>query len=215
MKFIRTTLHIFRFAHDSAAVTLFTIVARVRFVLLGVRVGPRFRATGWICLRIHPDATVSLGSGCRMNSGSRINLIGSGQRLGIYAGRNACIAIADRVGISNSVIVATDSISIGSDTLVGGGCMLVDSDLHALPLTSHVGNAEPRRPRSRPVHIGSCVFIGAHSIVLKGSSIGDGAIVGAGSVVCGVVEPRTVVVSPHAQATGSNSAMINRSWHCE
>ncbi len=207
MKFIRTTLHVCRFAHDSAAVTLFTIIARVRFALLGVRVGPGFRASGWICLRIHPAATVSLGRDCRLNSGTRINLVGSGQRLGIYASRNACIAIADRVGISNSVIVATESISIGSDTLVGGGCMLVDSDLHALPLVPHVGDADPRRPRSRPVQIGSYVFIGAHSIVLKGSCIGDGAIVGAGSVIAGMVESHAVVVSPDAQAIGSRRAI--------
>ena len=208
MKSIRTMLHCCRFAQDSAAVVLFTIIARVRFALLKVRVGPGFRATGWICLRIHPAATVSLGRDCRMNSGTRINLVGSGQRLGIYAGRNARISIADRVGISNSVIVATESISIGSDTLVGGGCMLVDSDLHALPLASHIGGADPRRPRSRPVHIGSCVFIGAHSIVLKGSCVGDGAIVGAGSVIAGVVEPHAVVVSPHAQAIGARRAKI-------
>ena len=87
---------------------------------------------------------------------------------------------------------------------------LVDSDLHALPLASHVGNADPRRPRSRPVQIGSCVFIGAHSIVLKGSSIGDGAIVGAGSVIAGVVEPHDVVVSPHAQAIGFSRAITKQ-----
>jgi acetyltransferase-like isoleucine patch superfamily enzyme len=208
MNSIRTILHICRFAQDIGAVVLFTMIARMRFALLGVRVGSGFRATGWICMRIHPAATVSLGHDCRMNSGTRINLVGSGQRLGIYAGRNARISIADRVGISNSVIVATESISIGSDTLIGGGCMLVDSDLHALPLTAHVGNADLRSPQSRPVQIGSCVFVGAHSIVLKGSCIGDDAIVGAGSVIAGVVEPHAVVVGPHAQAIGSSRAMI-------
>jgi len=208
MNSIRTILHICLFAQDIGAVVLFTMIARMRFALLGVRVGSGFRATGWICMRIHPAATVSLGHDCRMNSGTRINLVGSGQRLGIYAGRNARISIADRVGISNSVIVATESISIGSDTLIGGGCMLVDSDLHALPLTAHVGNADLRSPQSRPVQIGSCVFVGAHSIVLKGSCIGDDAIVGAGSVIAGVVEPHAVVVGPHAQAIGSSRAMI-------
>jgi serine acetyltransferase len=208
MNSIRTILHICRFAQDIGAVVLFTMIARMRFALLGVRVGSGFRATGWICMRIHPSATVSLGYDCRMNSGTRINLVGSGQRLGIYAGRNARISIADRVGISNSVIVATESISIGSDTLVGGGCMLVDSDLHALPLTEHFGNTDQNSPQSRPVQIGSCVFVGAHSIVLKGSCIGDGAIVGAGSVIAGVVEPHAVVVGPHAQAIGSSRAMI-------
>ena len=84
---------------------------------------------------------------------------------------------------------------------------LVDSDLHALPLVPHVGDADPRRPRSRPVQIGSYVFIGAHSIVLKGSCIGDGAIVGAGSVIAGMVESHAVVVSPDAQAIGSRRAI--------
>jgi len=210
MRFISNTLHACRFAHDIAMLTLFTGVARVRFALLGISVGSGFRATGWICLSIHPAATVSIGRDCRMNSGTQINLIGSGQRLGIYAGRNARIAIADRVGISNSAIVATESISIGSDTLVGGGCMLIDSDLHALPLTAHVGAAEPARPQARPVQIGSFVFLGAHSIILKGSCIGDSAIVGAGSVIAGVVEPHAVVVSPRAQAIGSNRAIFKR-----
>lgn len=208
MNSIRTMLHICRFAQDSVAVVLFTMIARMRFALLGVRVGPGFRATGWICLRIHPSASVSFGRNCRMNSGMRVNLIGSSQRLGIYAGRNSHISIGDRVGISNSVIVTTVSISIGSDTLVGGGCMLVDSDLHALPLTAHVGNADLRSPQSRPVQIGSCVFVGAHSIVLKGSCIGDGAIVGAGSVIAGVVAPRSVVVSPRAREIESNRMVL-------
>lgn len=206
MKFIRIMLYWFQHAHDTAAALVFTLVARARFAMLGVRVGPRFRATGWICLRIHPAAFVSIGSDCRMNSGPRINLVGSGQRLGMYVGRDATLAIADRVGISNSVIVATESIVIGSDTLVGGGCMLVDSDLHALPLKPHVGSSDPRRPKSRPIQIGSCVFVGAHAVVLKGSCIGNGATVGAGSVITGVVDPHTVVASLRAQAIDTKSS---------
>jgi acetyltransferase-like isoleucine patch superfamily enzyme len=170
---------------------IFTAVARVRLWLAGVKVGSRFRATGWINLRIHPTADVTIGQCVRFNSGSRRNLVGGGQRLGIYAGRGAKVRIGDRVGMSSTVIIATTGVSIHSDSLVGGGCLIVDSDLHALPLLGRHATAV----RSRPVVVGEGVFVGAHSVILKGSSIGKGAVIGAGSVVAGIVSPGVAVAS--------------------
>lgn len=170
---------------------VFTAVARLRLWFAGVKVGPRFRATGWINLRIHPAADVTIGQSVRLNSGSRRNLVGSGQCLGIYAGRDATVRIGDRVGMSSTVIIATKGVSIGSDSLVGGGCLIVDSDLHALPVLGH----HPAAVKSRPVVIGAGAFIGAHCIILKGASVGNGAIIGAGSVVAGVVSTGVTVAS--------------------
>ena len=53
------------------------------------------------------------------------------------------------------------------------------------PHKSHSGHAED-------VYIGSNVRIGAHAILLPGSKIGDGASVGAGSVVTSEVPPNTI-----------------------
>src|SRR5438552_14825291 len=47
-------------------------------------------------------------------------------------------------------------------------------------------------PTVRPVHIGQSAFIGVHSVILPGASIGDHAIVGAGSVVTRPVAMNTV-----------------------
>jgi len=50
-----------------------------------------------------------------------------------------------------------------------------------------------------PVHIGPDVWIGNHSTILPGITIGDGAVIGAGSVVTKNVEPRTVVAGNPAK----------------
>ena len=48
--------------------------------------------------------------------------------------------------------------------------------------------------------IGDDVFVGMEALVLKGVTIGDGAVVGAGAVVTQDVPPRTVVAGNPAQA---------------
>ena len=46
----------------------------------------------------------------------------------------------------------------------------------------------------RSIRIGNDVWIGAHSIIRSGVTIGDGAVIGAGSVITKNVAPYTVVV---------------------
>jgi Acetyltransferase (isoleucine patch superfamily) len=60
----------------------------------------------------------------------------------------------------------------------------------------------PGRKRGNRVRIGNDVWIGASAIVLKGVSIGDGAVIGAGSVVTKDVPPYAIV--------GGNPARIIR-----
>lgn len=50
-----------------------------------------------------------------------------------------------------------------------------------------------------PVIIGNDVWIGAQSIVLSGSRIGDGAIIGANSVVIGNIPPYSIAVGSPAR----------------
>lgn len=54
----------------------------------------------------------------------------------------------------------------------------------------------------QPVIIGSDVWIGGHVIILPGVHIGDGSIVGAGSVVTKSVEPYTIVAGNPAKLIG-------------
>ena len=45
-----------------------------------------------------------------------------------------------------------------------------------------------------PISIGNNVWIGANSVILRGSSIGDGVVIGAGSVVKGSVPAKTIYI---------------------
>jgi acetyltransferase-like isoleucine patch superfamily enzyme len=60
----------------------------------------------------------------------------------------------------------------------------------------------------RPVRIGKYAFIGAGSILLPGTDIGDGALVGAGSVVRGQVPPWTIVAGSPAQQVGDSREFV-------
>jgi maltose O-acetyltransferase len=54
-----------------------------------------------------------------------------------------------------------------------------------------------------PVQIGRRVFIGARAVILPGVTIGDDAIVGAGSVVTRDVEPGMLAAGNPARVLGS------------
>ena len=60
----------------------------------------------------------------------------------------------------------------------------MDSNFHNLDWKVRMDRmTDWKTPLSAPIHIGDCVFIGARSIICKGVTIGDHAIIAAGSVV--------------------------------
>ncbi len=133
---------------------------------------------------------------CSRTSG---NSIGVSQRVRITIRKGARLTIGDQVGISGSSIYCARAIAIGNRVRIGSGCLIMDNDAHALdPVKRNQGAPG----RSAPVRIADDAFIGARSIILKGVSIGEAAVVGAGSVVTKNVPPRTIVAGNPARAIG-------------
>jgi maltose O-acetyltransferase len=85
-------------------------------------------------------------------------------------------------------------IAIGDDTTIGPNVMILAHDAAPKLRTGY--------SRVAAVSIGRRVFIGANSTILPGVTVGDDAIIGAGSVVRHDVRPGTVVVGSPAQETG-------------
>lgn len=103
----------------------------------------------------------------------------------------AKIVIGDRVFINNNAAIIADKsvISIGDDTLIGPNFTCFDSNFHPLNPEKRLSN----NYRSKPVTIGSNVFIGANVTVLQGVSVGDNSVIGAGAVIVSDV-PANVIV---------------------
>jgi acetyltransferase-like isoleucine patch superfamily enzyme len=111
--------------------------------------------------------------------------------LGAFTGGDLAIGPRTFVNYGCS-FAATERITIGADCLFGPYVNITDNDFH--DLRDHA-----RQPASQPVTIGDHVWIGTRAIILPGVSIGDGAVVGAGSVVTSDVPPNGLVAGNPAR----------------
>lgn len=108
----------------------------------------------------------------------------------------ARIHIGSGCAFSNNVtLCALDSITIGDRCLIGDMVSILDADHHELdPAQRWSGQG-----RITPVVIGNNVWIGSRAMILRGVSIGDHSVVGAGSVVTKSVPPGTLVAGNPAK----------------
>ena len=162
-------------------VMFYTLAARLRLCLFGsTKIGKEFTVSGWLNLHIRSDSKIIVADNVRINSGFRNNPVGGGLRTGIWVKRGAELHIGAGTGLSNVTIVSTASVKIGCNVFIGGDTSIYDTDFH--PITVH-GRHNNEPAQTAPVEIGNDVFVGGHCIILKGVRIGDGAVIGSGSVV--------------------------------
>lgn len=151
----------------------------------------------------------------RLTIGSGVMFIG---RLRLRQGTE--LVLGDRARIRGRVIInGGGRVEVGADTLLNGcwivageavvigerclvsDCGISDSDFHNVrPDLRHV----PPLPATRaPIRVGTNVWLGAHALVLKGTTVGADSVVAAGAVVRGEV-PHAVIVA------GNPAAIVHR-----
>jgi acetyltransferase-like isoleucine patch superfamily enzyme len=113
----------------------------------------------------------------------------------------AILEIGDHLAMTGGTICATECITIGHHVTVGANTTIIDSDFH--PLQPRARLQEPSVAKRAPIQIGNDVFIGMQSLILKGVTLGDGCVVGAGSVVTRDVAAGVIVAGNPAQVTGT------------
>lgn len=144
-------------------------------------------------------ANLSIGKNVTINSSFLSNLIGLYQRTIIITRTpESEIQIGNNVGISGATIYARKSIMIGENTLIGGNAKILDNDFH--PIEVEARNADNKEKiRAKPIVIGKNCFIGCNALILKGTVLGDGCVVGAGAVVSGKFEENCVIAGNPAK----------------
>jgi acetyltransferase-like isoleucine patch superfamily enzyme len=167
--------------------------------------------------RLTGSGAIKAGTGCNLNG---MQVILADPRPGnvyIEIGNDCCICgtivlykASSKVVIGNNVYIGpgtyiecSESIAIGSNVLISMHCHIIDTNSHSIHSAERMddkiewqkGHAfkDWSKVASSPVEIGDKCWIGLRSIVLKGVRLGEGAIVGAGSVVTRQVKAFTLV----------------------
>ena len=171
------------------------------FALNGINWGRKWRVLGKPIIQRHRKSRIELGDGVVLRSWTESNPLVPIHPV-VFSTRSdkAVISVGKDCGFTGTTIVAADRVQIGNRVQVGANTTIVDTDFH--PLTPEGRKEDMANGKNKPVIIHDDVFIGMNCLILKGVEIGEGSVVGAGSVVSKHVPPRTMV--------GGNPARIIR-----
>lgn len=143
----------------------------------------KYKTGGVPIIRNSKTGKIILGNNFSMNNGQFYNMIGCLQPCTFVVAENSNIIIGENVGISQTTLIAQCPIHIGNNVKIGGGTYIYTTDFHSLDSTIRNSENDGLYCKKAPVYIGDNVFIGAHCIILKGVTIGNNSIIGAGSIV--------------------------------
>ena len=108
--------------------------------------------------------------------------------------------------IGNDVYIAggcrfsvNERIEIGDHCKIAGGCFIVDSDGHPLDWERRAAHANLNEDEIKPVKIGEHVWVGRGATIMKGVTVGDRSVIGAGSVVIADVPPDSMAMGSPAR----------------
>jgi len=156
----------------------------------GIKLGKQSLFVGWPVFK--GIGSVEFGDNCVLVSSQLGNPIGLFRPCIFNAlNTNSKIHVGNNFGASGGCIVAQTQITIGNNVSVGANVTIVDTDFHALNSSERMKSATPK---STPVVIEDDVWIGMNAVILKGVTIGKGAVIGANCVVShNVPENKTLV----------------------
>jgi len=154
-----------------------------------VNIDQSAQVNSWREIRLLPGASLRISAGSIVNASIVSEL------------PSANINIGEGTFLGGSKIIAADSIEIGDDVLIAWGCTIYDHNSHAIAWSERQSDVQDWYQGKKnwdvvvkeKIKICDKVWIGFNSIILKGVTIGEGAIVAAGSVVTKDVEPWTIV----------------------
>lgn len=143
--------------------------------------------------RCNVSAFLVMDDGAELNVNGRFKVF-YGSDIALFKG--ATLELGSGYCNAGAQIRCTNSIKIGDRVAIARDVYIMDSDSHQLSDDSH----QP----DQPVCIGDDVWIGARAMILKGVTVGDGAIIAAGAVVNKNVPAHSIVAGVPAKVIRKN-----------
>lgn len=136
----------------------------------------------------HPTGIIRIGKNVTLISKNSGNIAGINHKVNLASlTENSELIIEGPFGASGSSIIARNKIIIGGGSGLGANSHIYDNDFHPIELnSSNIIN-------SRPVILGKNVWVAADCLILKGVTINDNAVIGAGSVVSNIEIPEKTI----------------------
>ncbi len=182
-------------------------------VKMGVNLYSRYVRPTWE--RLRSGGRIKLGSKVTIASGAKLDISNGGS---IRLGRRSSISHGAILATYGGIISLGDRVSVNPYTILyGHGGLTIGDNVriaaHTVIVPSNHRFDDPTRPIKNQgmsqigITIEDDVWIGANVVVLDGSTIGRGCVVGAGSVVRGRLEPNGIYVGSPARRVGCRGAV--------
>lgn len=113
----------------------------------------------------------------------------------ITIGKNAALEIDENTTINKyTSLVALEKITIGKNCLIGENVKIYDNN-HKIDIRNGIKFANHKEFTTSPVRIGNNCWLGSNVMILKGVTIGDNSIIGAGCTIYKNVPANTTVIN--------------------
>lgn len=136
-------------------------------------------------LRVAKNSRASIGGGVRIGADATVSVLNGGQ-----------LTVGDGVSVGmRNLIVCHQEIQIGRNTILAPNVLIYDHD-HVFDAQNGVHKHEFK---TKPISIGENCWVGANTVILRGTKIGNNCVIGAGCVVKGEVPDNTVLVQKRTE----------------
>lgn len=189
-----------------------------------VKIGNNFETSNNTLLYVEGNANLLVGNDCKcsidfdthtsinLSSGSRVNWGDNNKISGSFIVRNnAKLKIGDNLTINKNLhlsVLDQTELVVGDDCMFSHDLTFYTNDSHSIfdIQTGQNLNSTEEINSERKIIIGNHVWIGARSIILYNTRIGDGSVIGAGSIVKNKIPNNCIAVGTPARIVRRNIA---------
>lgn len=167
-------------------VTFGVSLAAFKYLILKVQHGKNI---SWrLPSLVSPATEISIDAGGLFTAGKKLKMR-NGAKLRVR--KTGVVKIGLNFGMNNGCILTCyESVTIGDNVMLGPNVLIYDHD-HDFRVS---GGIEKMQYITSPIQIGNNVWIGANTVILRGTKLGDNCVVGASSVIKGEYPNNSVIV---------------------